>query len=411
MSRTGTKELAAPDVAVPADRLFNPQLMRLLGVVVGTATSFYLLLSVVPLYVAAGGSSGSGAGLAMGALMLGTVLTELVVPRLLSRYGYATVLASGAVLLGVPAALLVVSSALPFVLVVSLARGAGLAMIVVAGTALAAELAPCSRRSEALAVYGVAFGAPGLLALPLGVYLSSRVGFGPLLIVAAGTSLLGLLAVPGLPGRADRGGQRVQIFGGLRQSGLIPPTLVFTAVTIAVGVVVTFLPLAVASDQHWVVGVGLFAQAAAVMAARWMAGRYGDRHSSAELLVPALLLTSIGVGALVFDNAAAIVGAMVLFGLGFGAAQNATLALMYERARETEYARVSAVWNLAYDAGMGIGAIAFGAVVGSTGYALGFALTAIILVVAVLPARRQPATDATDASEAPNVALCAISGA
>jgi hypothetical protein len=46
---------------------------------------------------------------------------------------------------------------------------------------------------------------------------------------------------------------------------------------------------------------------------------------------------------------------MALFGTGFGVAQNVTLALMFERVSSSGYGAVSTLWNLAYDAGIGLG--------------------------------------------------------
>jgi hypothetical protein len=60
--------------------------------------------------------------------------------------------------------------------------------------------------------------------------------------------------------------------------------------------------------------------------------------------------------------------------------------MMYDRVAEAEYARASAVWNLAYDGGMGIGAVTFGAIVGVTGYPTAFGLTVIVLIGAFVPA-------------------------
>jgi MFS family permease len=68
----------------------------------GFSTSFYLVLSVVPLYATSVGAGGAGAGFATGALMLSTVAAELVTPLLVSRFGYRAVFAAGFVLLGAP---------------------------------------------------------------------------------------------------------------------------------------------------------------------------------------------------------------------------------------------------------------------------------------------------------------------
>ena len=56
---------------------------------------------------------------------------------------------------------------------------------------------------------------------------------------------------------------------------------------------------------------------------------------------------------------------------------------MLERVPASEYARVSALWNVAYDAGWGAGAAGFGLVVGTTGYACAFGLTTLVLLAAV----------------------------
>ena len=46
----------------------------------------------------------------------------------------------------------------------------------------------------------------------------------------------------------------------------------------------------------------------------------------------------------------------------------------------------SALWNLAYDGGMGLGAAGFGVLALHAGYSLAFALVGTILAAAVLPA-------------------------
>ncbi|MFG1825926.1 hypothetical protein ACGFIJ_25880 [Microbispora bryophytorum] len=85
------------------------------------------------------------------------------------------------------------------------------------------------------------------------------------------------------------------------------------------------------------------------------------------------------------DNPLAVVAGMGLFGIGFGMAQNATLALMFERVSVSDFGRVSALWNLAYD-GLGIVAAGFGLLAGPVGYPAGFALTADVLFAALAPA-------------------------
>ncbi|MFL5494299.1 MAG: MFS transporter, partial [Gemmatimonadales bacterium] len=81
----------------------------------------------------------------------------------------------------------------------------------------------------------------------------------------------------------------------------------------------------------------------------------------------------------------------VLLGLGFGVAQNASLTLMFERVSPSGYDMVSAVWNLAYDAGLGLGAAGFGVVAARAGYMGAFGITAALMLAALAPVWRDRA--------------------
>lgn len=356
---------------------------------VGASASFFLLLSVVPRY-----ATESGAGLATGALMLSTVLGELAAPRLVARYGYRVALIAGLTLLGAPALVLTVSDGMAWIVTVCLVRGLGFALTLVAGGALTASLIPAERRGEGLALVGVVSGVPSLIALPLGVWLAAHAGYGPVAVAAGVAALAAIVAVPGLPDREPTSGKPVGVLAGLRTGGLMRPGAVFATTALAAGIVVTFLPLAVPAAYGTVVAVALFVQPAASTAARWAAGRYGDRHGPARLLVPGLVLSAGGLSiTAVTGSPVAVLVGVAVFGTGFGIAQNATLTLMYARVPATGYGTVTALWNIAYDGGMGVGAAGFGVLAGVTGYPSALAVTAVLMLVALIPAYRDARAD------------------
>ena len=80
---------------------------------------------------------------------------------------------------------------------------------------------------------------------------------------------------------------------------------------------------------------------------------------------------------------------MGLFGAGFGIIQNASMATMLNRVAPSGYGAVSAIWNLAYDLGLGTGAFGFGLVATRTGYPPAFAITAALVLVALVPVARR----------------------
>jgi MFS family permease len=87
-------------------------------------------------------------------------------------------------------------------------------------------------------------------------------------------------------------------------------------------------------------------------------------------------------------NPAAVIAGAAVFGLGFGVTQNVTQTLMYDRVPVSAYGAASALWNLAYDGGMGLGAAGFGVLALHTGYPIAFALTAAILPAVLLAVGR-----------------------
>ncbi|MFE2275213.1 MFS transporter [Streptomyces lavendulae] len=397
---TETPEAAARSRAVRPPLLTPPLLLRFVSVL-GASASFHLLLSVVPGYATPAGGGGA-AGLATGALMLATVAGEFATPALVDRYGYRAVLAVGLGLLGVPALALPLSRDLGWIVAVCLLRGLGYGFTLVAGGALTASLIPAERRGEGLALVGIVGGVPALVALPLGVWLAAHSGYGLVFASGGAFALAAIASVPGLPDRVRASGRAVGIGEGLRSAGLRRPAVVFAFAAMVSGIVVTFLPLAVRGAGTGSVAVALFVQPAAATAGRWLAGRLGDRRGSACLVLPGLLLSAAGtlLMAATAEPVAVVVAAGV-FGTGFGILQNATLTLMYARVPTAGYGTVSAVWNIAYDVGMGVGAVAFGWLAAATGYPWAFALAGAAMLAAVVPAHLDRRPRSTAAATGP----------
>lgn len=376
----------------------RPLLLRFVSII-GASSSFYLPLSVVPLYARSAGSA--AAGLATGVLLLVTVAVELLTPRLVARTGYRLGLSLGLLFLGLPALALLGPPDFAVIVTVSVARGAGFAVVTVAGGALTASLIPPDRRGEGLALTGLVSGVPALAFLPLGVFVSARWGFAPVFVATAAAALLALVVVPGLPdgaragnGSAARNAVRQTpahgVLSVLANPSMTRPAALFSASTVAAGVLFTFVPLAITQQAGAVATIALFAEPAAATLARLTAGRLGDQHGQRRLLFPGIGLAAVGMAAIAATSVPALViGGAAVFGAGFGLLQNATLALMYARTTPRGYDAVSALWNAAYDAGMGVGAIGMGLITGPLGYPRTFLLTGALVLLALIPAVRE----------------------
>ncbi|MGH3115573.1 MAG: MFS transporter [Gaiellales bacterium] len=380
------------DLGTPTEqpRLISRDLLRCFVSVLGTSIGFFLPLSVVPLYAEQGGTA-SAAGMATVALLVATVACQLVTPRLILAIGYRWALAIGLTLLGAPTLLLTVSDSMSTIVGVSVVRGAGFAIAVVSGGAIAAILIPAKRRGEGLALVGIVGGGPSMIALPGGVWASAHWGYESVFVVTSAATLLALLSVPGLPRRTLKPKTHGQhgVLAGVRNAGMMRPATIFVASTVAAGVLVTFLPLATTSEPVWVASAALLAQTAASTVSRWVAGRLGDRYGAGNLLAPGLVLAAVGIGAIAATHVAvAVIGGALVFGAGFGLLQNATVTLMYVRVPAGGEGAASAIWNAAYDLGMAAGALCAGLLVASTGYPAVFILSAAVMLPALLVVRR-----------------------
>jgi predicted MFS family arabinose efflux permease len=393
-------------MTAPTPLVTHALLLRLVSVV-ASSIGFYLPLAAVPLYAAASGSAAAG-GLANGALLAATVAGELATPRFVARAGYRWALGIGLVLLGAPALVLLATASLPAVVAVNAVRGVGFAITVTAGGALTAQLIPESRRGEGLALVGLVGGVPSLVALPFGAWAATHWGFAPVFVLAAAAPLLAVATVPALPGRTAGLEEHHGVVRSLRRGGLLRPATLFAASASAAGVVVTYLPLALAGSAGWVVPVALLAQPATATAGRWVAGRLGDRRGQGRLLVPGLALSILGMLAMAAlgSDLLVVVGAAT-FGAGFGVLQNASLSLMYSRVTAGGFSAVSAIWNAGYDLGMAVGAAGVAALVTTLGYGPAFVVTALTMVPALLLARRESRPEATPSTR-PGPALSGV---
>jgi len=380
---------------------------------------FIALLSVAPLWVARGGAGEVGAGLVTGVLLLLTILTQPFVPWLLDRYGHGLVLAAGLAFLGLPAPLYGLSDQLLPVLAVSAVRGIGFGILTVTGSAVVAELVPKPRRGEAVGLYGLGVALPNLVILPASVAMAESIGFGWVFALGA-MSLLGIPAAMrlgtvlrrtaqggGSDGRdgtdgthgthgthgadgadADRATARHHRAPMPRPvlARVALPAIVLFVVTLAGGGIMTFLPQAVtsASFASW----GLLTIGAVAAVSRWWIGRVGDRTGADRLMAPLLVLTTVGLVLTALSVGEdqrpwLLLLSMAVVGFGYGALQNVTLVCAFAQVGPRHYGSASAVWNIGFDSGTGLGSVLLGVVAGTVSFPAGYLVSAVVVAACI----------------------------
>ncbi|WP_190815719.1 MFS transporter [Saccharopolyspora pogona] len=344
-------------------------------------TGFYLLMATVPEYAAESSGNKATAGVVTGVLMAATVAVQPAMPRILSRIGYRLALVIAMFLLGLPVVLFAFFANFNLIVLCSALRGLGFGVFVVASSAAVADLAPAERRGQATGWYGVATGLGGAAGTPFGVLLAHQFGYLPLFVAGFVMPMLGLIAALGITAPRPTPSSRPRVLTGLRRPALLYPFVLLSAGTMASGAIVTFLPIAAPRDPVWVAPIALLLFQLALAGSRWLAGRIGDRFGNQLLLLPATLLTAVGIlGGTVAEHVPALLLLMLVLGTGAGALQNATLVLMLQRSGPSGGSVASAQWNLAFDAGLGIGGFCVGVIAQNTSYPVGFVAVAVVLL-------------------------------
>jgi predicted MFS family arabinose efflux permease len=356
----------------------------LIGVTVLGFASYCLTLASLPAYAVTGGAAESTAGVVTAVLLVVTIAVQLAVPALTARFGIGPVLVAGLVAMGVPSPFYVLGDSLGWISALSAVRGAGFAVLTVLGATIAAQVAPPERRGESIGLYGLAIAIPNLIAVPAGValVLDGHVGW---LSWLSASPLLGVVLVPMLMrSMPPQGGPGPAQSGRAAVVAALAPSLVLLAVTLAGGGLVTFLPIERPDGVLATVALLLFGLTGAVT--RWQAGLLADRLGSRLLMPLAMVVAAVGLAltglGLWAGDVWVLVGAAV-FGTGFGAAQSLTLLAAFARAGENGTTTASAMWNISFDAGTAIGALALGFLAAGIGLDRTYVVVAALLAAVV----------------------------
>jgi predicted MFS family arabinose efflux permease len=332
-----------------------PQVRATIAAVVFGFVGFAVLLGALPARLSGLGFPSGAAGVATTATLVATVAVQLVTPALLHRFSARMLLAIGLLLLGAPAPFYALVTSMPAIVGLSVLRGAGFALITVIGALTATEAVTPNRRGAAIGLYGLGAAIPIALGPGLGTALTERGAFTAVCFIAA-VPILGLPACWFI-GRLAASDSDHHAGAAAVLRACAWPCLLLFVVTAAGGGIVTLLP---------VVGTGLPVTAALLVfgitsvLSRWLVGGLSDRIGASRLVVPLSAIMVLGVAligpALLPDRSALLLTAVGVAGIGYGALQSITLGVSLMQFAGRDAATVSTAWNVAFDAGTGLGA-------------------------------------------------------
>jgi MFS family permease len=363
--------------------------------------SFFLL----PLYLKSHGATEQTIGYAMGT---GGVAGLCVLPflgALLDRVGRRGFVTVGALAMALASlGYILVPANGPWIYVLRVVQGVSFTSAFVTASTLAVELAPPSRRGEALGIFGISTLTTHAIAPALGEVIARQYGF-TVLFGVAGT--LGLVATAlTLSIRAPRPVRYSAADAGRglpRTAALWMGAATMVACGMGFGAVLTFVPTFVHTIGLDQVAPFFVSYTAAAVGVRIVLGGLSDRVGRRRVLLPAMAVLAVAVLSLGSARSqAALIAVGLVFGAGQGMVYPTANALMVDLSHPGNLGRVQTLFSGSFSVGVAASAFVFGAVIERFGYTAAFAAAAGCIALGIVLSWLSPeASAAAESAAAP----------
>jgi MFS family permease len=348
--------------------------------------SFYLALAALPKYLRDElGCTTGQIGIILGIFSVAAIVFRPRIGRIVNVGVVFAPMLLAAAIFTTANALYVVATAIPFLILLRLFHGSGMACYTTAAPTLVAALAPTHRRGEAMGFWGMANTLSLAIAPAFGLAIAARWDYRTMFVVSA---LIGVVAVmttallfPFRPPRLPHPPPAARTW--VERSVLLPAMAVL-AMTFAYGVIITFIPL-LADERHIAAGLFFPVYAAALIVARVIGGPLSDRYGRWVVIFPGLASMAAGlVMAAIVHGLVGLCVVAVLEGLGFGSAQPALLALVVDLVPMERRGSAVATYYMAHELGIATGSIALGFVAEALTLGGMYAVSGLAVGVAVV---------------------------
>ena len=366
------------------ERILTRDFLFVCGAGAGFFASFMLLIAVLPLYLRDLGGSDSQVGLVIGIFAIAALFPRPFVGREIDRGGGKRFLLAGTAVFVAASLLYLLASNITILFGVRIVHGIGMALFTTAAFALVADLAPVTRRGEALGIWGTVPTMASAIAPFVGLEIRERYGDNTVFIISAILAGMSFLLVTFMRDPHKEHDPNAASAGLIEKSVFFPAILVIS-MTFIFGSVSSFVLLF--ADERNITNAGLYftASAGAVVISRLFGGKLSDRHGRWAVILPSMGLMGLGVAILSQSSSllTLILGAAVI-GLSFGGGFPALSALAVDLAPEGRRGAAMGTFSASFEVGIGAGAMVMGVVATLVGYSSMFLIGAALPISGML---------------------------
>lgn len=375
---------------MPPERVLTRPFVLAVLAILGVSFPIGMLLPVLPLFAKGPLGTGSvGVGVAIAAASPTALLVQPLAGRLADRRGRRILVIVGPLIVAASVASYTFVDTLAALALLRLVTGIGEGAVFVGAATVVTDVAPETRRGEAVSLYSL--GVWGGLAIgpAVGETILSHGSYDAVWLAAAGCALGSALA--GLSLRETRPATTEAPQSRLIHPAALAPGLVliasafgFAGFNAFVGLYARELGL---SGAGWV----FFVYSAIVISIRIFGRRLPDRLGAKRASTAALALLAAGLlGIGLWQTPVGLYVGTAVFAAGTALAFPALLTLAVDRADVSERSSVIGTFSACIDVGFALGALSLGAVAAVTGYSGVFVAAALAAVAGAFVLFRIP---------------------
>ncbi|WP_315969597.1 MFS transporter [Numidum massiliense] len=366
-----------------------------------TFMSFQMLVPTVPPYLQQLGGSEIAVGLATTLFSIAAVVIRPLIGFILESQTRKKLVLSGSVALLIVTVCYALFPLVGAFLLLRFVHGIAWGWATTSNGTAAVDLVPTKRIGEGMGYYGLSITLGMIIAPSLGIYVYQHYPFEQLIVVAAilGVIALGLFVAttfqtPESVTKNELSIKSFSFFGSLIEKNSLFPALVTLITTFGYGAIVTFIVIFSEEKQLDKVYLFYLCNAIAATVVRPITGKWFDRRGPWSLTIVCAVLAFLGMWALALaENNGHLILSGVLFGLGYGSMLPAIQAWILARTTREKSGIANGMFYSAIDFGIGISALAMGALKPFVGTAALFEISSFfflgVIVLMVIDYRRQ----------------------
>lgn len=329
------------------------------------------------------GGSESEIGLIIGVFTISAVLLRPFIGMGVDIVGRRKILVAGSVIFLVSMLLYNYTTSVFSLLLLRVFHGIGWGAATTAASTLIADIAPASRRGEAMGVFGISSNVAMAIGPALSfslLYISGVPDFPRLFLAGAAIALVSLLLVIPISETVVVR-PKTSLFS---KEAYFPSALMFS-VALTYGSIVSFLSLFVQKEGAGNPGIFFTVFAVTLILVRALAGKLSDIKGRKFVIVPGMIIISIGLWVLSMAGSLWVfLAAALLYGLGFGLVHPTLMAFLVDRVNERGRGAAMGTFTAAFDLGIGAGSIILGVVLQFFGFRVMYVLSGLVVLAGAI---------------------------